>query len=432
MGRAVLALAGKDMRILLRDRGGVLVTFVFPFFYCVFFGLVFAARTGSDRAIDLVVVDEDNTPGSAAFVAKLESADEFRVSRASRDEAIDLVRKSKRAAYVVLTRGFGEASEHILMNRRPRLDVGLDPARQAESAMVKGMLTKYAFETVTDLFTDRAALQRKIAAARSLLQSEAEAGGMDRVSLSRFLVELDRFVDQLDTLDGTDGTLTGETLGRGWEPIELATVDVGRSGARANNAYEISFPQGIIWGVIGCCASFGVSLVIERTSGTLSRLRVAPIRRGQILAGKALACFGSTVALAAALFVVGRLFFGVVTRSPVHLAVSLVLIAVAFVGIMMFLSILGKTERTVSSISWAVLLGMAMSGGGMVPRMFMPPWMQSLSHISPVRWAILAMEGAVWRDFTTTEMLVPWAVLLSVGVVLFIAGVRGFAWMDEG
>ena len=42
------------------------------------------------------------------------------------------------------------------------------------------------------------------------------------------------------------------------------------------------------------------------------------------------------------------------------------------------------------------------------------------------------MEGAVWRDFSTREMLVPWAVLLSVGVVLFAAGVRGFAWMDEG
>ncbi len=435
MGRAVLALAGKDMRILLRDRGGVFVTFVFPFIYCVFFGLVFAAGTGNDRAIDLVVVDEDNTPGSANFVAKLESAPEFCVSRAKRHEAVDLVRRGKRVAYVVLTKGFGEASERILMNHRPRLEVGLDPARQAEAAMVKGMLTKYAFETVTDLFGDRHAFKRRIETARSLIRVETEIGIMDRAPLARFLIELDRFVDQHDkdaSGGATDGSKARDTLLHEWEPIELSTVDVGRARASPNNSYEISFPQGIIWGVLGCCASFGVSLVIERTSGTLSRLRVAPIARGQILAGKALACFGSTVTLAAVLFLVGRLFFGVVACSPLHLAVSLVLIAVAFVGIMMFLSILGRTERTVSGISWAVLLAMAMSGGGMVPRMFMPPWMQSLSHVSPVRWAILAMEGAVWRDFSTREMLVPWAVLLTVGVVLFAAGVRGFAWMDEG
>ena len=46
MSRELLALAGKDIRLLLRDKGGAFVTFVFPFVYCVFFGLIFAVRTG--------------------------------------------------------------------------------------------------------------------------------------------------------------------------------------------------------------------------------------------------------------------------------------------------------------------------------------------------------------------------------------------------
>jgi len=66
---------------------------------------------------------------------------------------------------------------------------------------------------------------------------------------------------------------------------------------------------------------------------------------------------------------------------------------------------------------------MAMFGGGMVPLMMMPGWMQRISHLSPVKWGILALEGAIWRGFTLGEMIIPCAILLSVGVICFGAGV---------
>jgi len=437
MGREVLALAGKDMRLLMRDKGGAFVTFVFPLIYCVFFGLIFAARSGGGTAMRIVVVDEDHSERSAAYVQKLTSADEFVVTRSSRAEAEDLVRQGKQVAYVALAEGFGAAMDQILLNARPQIEVGVDPARQAEAAMIKGMLTKYAFETITTSFSDPKLLDDQLATARALIQADAQMGVVRKALFDRFFEELGRFVKDIDKsetvygLEGGDAPVGGGGALAGWQPVEIVVAEVVRRREGPSNSYEISFPQGIIWGVLGCCASFGISLVIERTSGTLARLHLAPIGRGQILAGKALACFGSTVSLGVVLFIVGWLVFDVRPHSIVNLGVSLVLIATAFVGIMMFLSILGKTERSVSGISWAVLLGMAMIGGGMVPRFFMPPWMQTLSHISPVKWAILAMEGAVWRDFSTMEMLVPWTILLGVGVVFFAIGVRGFAWMDE-
>ncbi|MFQ5494457.1 MAG: ABC transporter permease [Phycisphaerae bacterium] len=386
MGHAVLALAGKDVRLFIRDKGGIFVTFVFPFVYCIFFGVVFTAGKQRARTLDVVVVDEDRSNPSRAFLDKLDAAEALRVIRATRDEAVDLVRRGKRVAYFVLTPGFGESLGRMFSTPRPRIEIGVDPARRAEAAMVEGLLTRYAFESVAGRWT---------------------AGDGD------------------NTPGDPDSTFAR------WRPMEIVSTDVVRHRVGPANSYEISFPQGIIWGVLGCCASFGISLVIERTTGTLSRLRAAPIGRAQILAGKALACFGSTLSLSIVLFVVGWLFFGVVPRSTVHLAVSLVLISVAFVGIMMLLSTLGRTERSVSGITWAVLLGMAMVGGGMVPRMFMPSWMQTLSHVSPVKWAILAMEGAVWRGFSTGEMLLPWCILLGVGAAAFAIGVRGFAWMEE-
>jgi ABC-2 type transport system permease protein len=66
---------------------------------------------------------------------------------------------------------------------------------------------------------------------------------------------------------------------------------------------------------------------------------------------------------------------------------------------------------------------MAMLGGGMVPLFFMPSWLQSLSHISPIKWSILALEGGIWRNLTFMEMAKPLLILLAIGAVCFMFGV---------
>ncbi len=63
-----------------------------------------------------------------------------------------------------------------------------------------------------------------------------------------------------------------------------------------------------------------------------------------------------------------------------------------------------------------------MFGGGMIPLAFMPEMMRPLSHLSPVKWSILALEGAIWRDFSWTEILFPCAVLIVIGCCGFALG----------
>jgi ABC-2 type transport system permease protein len=42
--------------------------------------------------------------------------------------------------------------------------------------------------------------------------------------------------------------------------------------------------------------------------------------------------------------------------------------------------------------------------------------------VGPARWTINALEGAIWRDFSIGEMLLPCGVLLGFGVVAFALG----------
>jgi ABC-2 type transport system permease protein len=369
--RPVVALAAKDLRLLLRQKADLFFAFGFPVLMAVFFGLVFSGEGGKADPLEIAVHDEDGSEESRAFVDALAKAPEVDVLRAeSREAAVDLVRRGKRVAYAVVLRGYGEAALAPLGGKPARVEVGADPARQADAAMVQGILTRHAFERISSRFPS--------------------PGG------ARF------------------------------EPfaIERASVAVARAGP--TNAFEVTFPQGIVWGIMGAAAAFGISLVSERTHGTLQRLLAGPITRAGILGGKALACFATTTAVAVALLALGMVVFGVRPDSWLALAAAILASSTGFVGLMMLLSALGKTEASASGIGWAVLVVLAMIGGGMVPLFAMPGWMQTLSHASPVKWSILAFEGAIWRDFGAAEMLLPCAILVAFGVAGFLVGSVAF------
>ena len=48
-----------------------------------------------------------------------------------------------------------------------------------------------------------------------------------------------------------------------------------------------------------------------------------------------------------------------------------------------------------------------------------------------MRWAINALEGATWRNFSYAEMTLPCLLLVVVGVVCYLLGVFIFARTDR-
>ncbi|HVI00045.1 MAG TPA: ABC transporter permease, partial [Enhygromyxa sp.] len=207
------------------------------------------------------------------------------------------------------------------------------------------------------------------------------------------------------------------------ETVESAPAGLG-SAARPPNPYAVTFPQGILWAVLACAATFAVSLVDERSQGTLLRLAVAPVPRFAILAGKAGACLIAIVFMQLTLTSVAVLGFGVRPHSWGLLALALAATALCFVGVMTLLAVLGRRTRSAAGLSWAVLMSMAMLGGGMLPLFMMPSWLQMVATASPVAWALTAIEGAIWRGFSPAEMAPPCAGLIVLGAVCLAIGTR--------
>ncbi len=440
---AIWALATKDLRLLLRDKTGFFFVFVFPLIFAVFFGAIFSRAGGGGGEIprlDVVVVNLDASPEAASFMDDLRQAPELRVREAvSRQEAVEHVLKGRFAAYLLIPEGYGRDQQFLFMGTPATLEVGIDPSRSMETGMLQGILHRIAFSRLGRTMTDPAVVRPRIAATRAMLAAPGVLGGGQGVpsQLREFFDSLDGLMIEVERQQGespADAAGVRESTEAAFMPVAIKVTEVRREQARRDfpvNYFAVSFPQGMIWGVMGCSMGFAASLLTERQRGTLSRLLVSPMPRHAVLLGKALACFLTTVAMFAFLLAVAVVVFRVEILNPGLLVLAVVSVSAGFVGIMMLISTIARTEAAASGLGWGVLMVLAMLGGAAVPLFVMPAWVQTASHISPMRWAIRALEGGIFRPFELSDMLLPCGVMLGLGVAGMVAGSMLFRYDED-
>ena len=343
--RAAWLIARKDLRLLLRDRMALFWVFVFPVGFALFFGSVMKAGVDAQIApMSVVLVLESEEP-IAESVARSLAESGVDTRRASLSEARRAVQRADAAAYV-----------RVQEDPQAPIEIGIDPSRRAQSAMLQGLV------------------------------------------LSALMPKLS-----------------------GLPPIQTTRVEQEVAGPRSG--YEIVLPAMLIWGMIGCVATFAISLASERMTGTLLRLRAAPISRATILGGKSLACALTCAVDLLLLSLLGHLGFGVHIDDGLKYAAVLLACTACFTGLTITLSVIGKTEQAVAGAGWSSLIVLAMLGGAMVPPAVMPEWLLRVSNVSPVKWGIWALEGATWRALEWSELAQPVLMLFALGALGFCTGV---------
>jgi ABC-2 type transport system permease protein len=417
----IFAIALKDLRILFRVKSGLFFAIAWPLIIAILFGSIFSgAGDNTPRRLAIVLADEDQSEASRELGASLQKGDEFDLLTTSRSEAFDMVRKGRRAAALILPEGFGEASQRMFYGPPAKVEIWIDPSRKPEAAMIQGMLYQKVMARLESKMFDRTAMRGQVRQSLAELNTNSTLPPKDRQPIAQFLGSLDRFLGETSS----SGPAGSEGQSSQWKPLEVEQHDLAIHREGPRNSFEITFPQGILWGVIGCAMSFGIGFVTERTGGTLVRLQMSPLTRTHLLAGKALACALAGLLIELLLFLVGRFGFKVIPHSWPLMAMAGISTLAAFVGIMMLVAGLGKTEQAAAGVGWALMMPLSLFGGAMVPLAFMPAWMARIGSISPVRWGIIAFEGALWRGFSLNEMLLPCGILMAMGIVCFAVGTR--------
>lgn len=408
----VLTIAFKDLLLRFRDRVGFCWWMVgFPLLIAILIGTIFSGVLGGPaRPMQVALVDEDGSPAAREFAAILLDSPGLRVEPTGRSEAQDSVRRGGVAAFVVLRQGF-RLSPAVFWDRPLPVAIGADPSRPGELAFLQATLNAAAIRFLRERWLDPARRTALIDAWLADLGQQQSVTPLARAAVEAALTTADSYLRPAATAPASRPVLHN---------IELLPVDAERIAP--GSSFEVCFPLGIIWGLLGLAAEFAMAMAQERERGTLVRLRVAPITRIHILCGSGLACFLSSLGVMLYLLAVGHLVFGVRLANLPALAMALPCIGWSFVGLTLLLSVLGRTESAVSGAAWACLLLLAMLGGGIVPQIFLPSWMEAASFFSPVRWAILGLEGGIWRGFSSPEMLRPCLMLLAQGAVCALAG----------
>jgi len=421
--RSMLTLTLKDLVLLWRDKTAVFWVIVFPLAFGLFFGAIMGGQMGRRAKMGVAFVDEDQSAASKTLADKLAQHASVRLVRAQangepidRDGAAQSVRRGDLTAYLLLHPGFGESLRSFGQDGK-KIELGIDPSRQAEAGFLQGIMMEATFSILAEQFTNPEEMRKWLHLGRKEVEQARDLPADQKQTLLDFFAMLDVFVPKLASakIPSDGGPFAG---------LRLNVVPVTFDRAEPRSAFEISFPSSILWAVLSCMMTFTLSIVIEQKQGTLLRLRVAPLSKMHILGGKGLACFVSCTGSAAILLVVGVTCLGVRVSHWGYLLAGIAAMAVCFSGLMMLLSVLGRTEQAVGGSGSAIMMAMAMLGGGMIPLIAMPDWMLTVSHISPVKWGILALEGAIWRGFNFTEMLLPCGILLAVGFLSFTLGVR--------
>jgi ABC-2 type transport system permease protein len=380
---AATRIAGKDLKLRLRDRSAFIIGIITPlalaYIFHLVFGNVFASET-LDLQIGLVDLDGTEVSRSLGEVlSEIESQGILEVTDFDDADAADTaVEDGDVGAYIMLGDGLGDAA-------------------------IQG--SPFTIEVVGDVDA-----QTTTQVATSI--ASEFGSGIGRAQLS---------------------VATAVHLGEGPPPTDVVTW--GEEAAQRPPAYMFSdisaetrqldastfFAAGMAVFFLLFTVQFGVlGLLEEEENGTLSRLLAAPIGRRSVVLGKALISFSLGVISMTVLIVATHYLMEAQWGPPLGVAVLVVAGVLAATSIMGLIASVGKSAEGAANLGAIVAVTLGMLGGTFFPIGQGNDVLSRLTYITPHAWFMRGLSeisgGAEWT-----------AALPSAGALFVIALVLGLA-----
>jgi len=170
-----------------------------------------------------------------------------------------------------------------------------------------------------------------------------------------------------------------------------------------------------------------LSIVREKEIGTMEQLMVTPIRPLELMLGKTLP-FGAIGLVQTALVTgVGLLLFGVPFRgNPLILLVSMMIFLMTTLGAGLFISTISSTQQQAMMGSFFFFMPAFMLSGFAFPIRNMPPAVQYLSYLNPVRYMMEICRGLFLKGVGVETLWPQMAALTVYGAAVLTLSVMRF------
>jgi ABC-2 type transport system permease protein len=359
----LLSLMRKEFIQIVRDPRTLALTLIMPVMQLFLLGY---AATNDVRNISLAVFDQDRSPASRELLAAYRAADYFRLDYDVGSEA-DL--------RALVDRGAARAGLVIPP------DYGADIAA--------GRTAQVAF--VID-GSDPTLASTALSAATFIGQAQSTALTVQRVALR----------------GAASPPPAVEVRTQVWYNPDLVSA-----------YYMVPALIGLILQFLTTILT-STAIVRERERGTIEQLIVTPIRSWELVVGKlapyVLIAFFDTLEILAA----GVLIFGVPINGslPLLLLLSGLFLATTL-GIGLLISTVSNTQQEAMMSAMFTMLPTLFLSGFFFPLAAMPPVLQWLSYLVPLRYFLIVVRGIILKG-VGPEALLPEIIALSIFAVLIM------------
>jgi ABC-2 type transport system permease protein len=376
----------KDVRILLRDRTGILLMFIMP--------------------IILVVV-----------VTSIQNS------------TFQLMNKAK-LPILVCNKDTGDDSGQLIkaINRVGLLKVSLLPASQTVAEIMQAMKAKDAQLAIVIPadFSARVSVKAQNAAAKALKSFGLQGDSIKKGKLSPeppftlffspVLQESLRYSVQGGLKSALQLVESRETLRKLYYAInekqlspqlenemlnnqsDIGMVSVSKNGGReVPNTTQHNVPAWTIFAMFFIVMSLGASVVREKTSGSFIRLKTLPTNYNVGMISKQITYLGVTLLQATVIFLMGIYLFPYIGLPPLNLPsdvfalfITTLITGWCSVSFAMCVGVFAQTQIQANGFGSVSVVILAVIGGLMVPTFAMGTAMKTVSSLSPLHWALEA------------------------------------------
>ncbi|MGW1409288.1 ABC transporter permease [Streptomyces sp. NPDC002403] len=193
------------------------------------------------------------------------------------------------------------------------------------------------------------------------------------------------------------------------------------------DSWQVLIP-GLLLQLVLFGASFaGFSIIVEKSTGVVERMRVTPVSRLALLLGRVLRD-ALLFVVQSVLLVLAALAMGLRAPLPGVLIgfVFVGLLTVALASLSYALAMKVTTPQEFGPVINAVVMPAMLLSGLMLPMTLGPAWLDITSHFTPLRYLVDAVRDAYVGSYATTHMLYGALVAVAFAVAATAVGARVF------
>jgi ABC-2 type transport system permease protein len=214
-----------------------------------------------------------------------------------------------------------------------------------------------------------------------------------------------------------------DAVGPGVAPLAVRTSTVGEElFPESLGRFDLGASSQLLLFVFLTSLTASAAVIESRRLGIARRTLAAPVGVATIVAGEALGRLGIALVQGLIIMLGAGLLFGVDWGDPLGAAALLLTFALVASGAAMVIGAALRTEQQASGIGIMLGLGLAALGGSMVPIEIFSGTMQTVARFTPHAWANEGFAELVRRDGGLADIAPQLGVLVGFAVGLFVVG----------